>query len=309
MDVIRKIYDKARLKPMTIVLPEPQDSRIQEAARIAGKEGIAKVLLLTEDKISGSDKERYIQQFYELRKAKAIDVETVRKMFDDPLYYAAMMTREGKADGFVAGATHTTADVARASIWCLGIDERTSIACSCFIMVVPECRLGDNGTFIFADCGIVADPNPRQLASIAFMSAELADKVLGLTPRIALLSYSTKGSAKGKSVENVREAISMLKEKAPHLLVDGEMQADAAIVPEVAKIKCPDSPLGGRANVLVFPCLESGNIGYKLVQRLANARAVGPLLLGLNKPASDLSRGCLIEDVVDCIAVTAVRAQ
>jgi phosphate acetyltransferase len=176
-------------------------------------------------------------------------------------------------------------------------------------MVVPDCPYGQEGTFVFADCGIIPEPNARQLACISLAAAELASEVLNLTPRIAMLSYSTKGSAKSKSVDKIKETLGLLKEMAPHLVADGELQVDAAIVPEVAKIKYPDSPVGGRANILIFPDLEAGNIGYKLVQRLGRARALGPLLLGLNKPASDLSRGCLVEDIVDCVAVTAIRAQ
>ena len=309
MGTITKIRAKAKAKLKTIVLPEYEDKRVAEAAKIIEQEGIAKVLLLTPDKINLQDKERYIQEFYQLRKAKGLDINAAEKIFDEPLYYAAMMTRAGKADGFVAGASHTTPDVARSAIWCLGVDERISIASSCFIMVVPNCPYGQDGTFVFADCGIIPDPNPRQLACIVKASAELASQVLDLTPRIALLSYSTKGSAQGKSVEKITEALGLLKEMAPDLLVDGEMQVDAAIVPEVAKIKYPDSPIGGRANILIFPNLEAGNISYKIVQRLANARALGPLLLGLNKPCSDLSRGCSVEDVVDCVAITAIRAQ
>ncbi|MDP2923867.1 MAG: phosphate acyltransferase [Candidatus Omnitrophota bacterium] len=309
MDTITKIHQKAKAKLKTIVLPEYEDSRVVEAARIIEQEGMARVLLLTPDKINPADKERYIDEFYQFRKTKESDVNVIRKIFDEPLYYAAMMTRDGMADGFVSGASHTTPDVARAAIWCLGVDEHISIVTSAFIMVVPNCPLGEEGTFLFADCGIIPDPNPRQLACIALASAELARKVLDLNPRVALLSYSTKGSAKGKSVEKIGEAKELLKEIAPNLLVDGEMQVDAAIVPEVAKIKSPDSPVGGRANVLIFPNLEAGNISYKLVQRLANARALGPLLLGLNKPCSDLSRGCSVEDIVDCVAITAIRAQ
>lgn len=309
MDIIKQMRQKARSDLKTIVLPEYKDSRIVEAAGIVEKEGLAKVLLLAPDKIDVARKERYIEEFYQRRKAKGLDIEAARKMFENPLYYAGMLTAEGRADGFVAGAAHTTPDVARASIWCLGVDERINIATSAFIMAVPNSSFGENGTFVFADCGIVPEPNPRQLAYIALVAAELAAKVLGFTARVALLSYSTKGSAKGKPIEKIREALDILKEMAPDLLADGEMQLDAAIVPEVAKIKCPHSLLGGRANVLIFPDLEAGNIGYKLVQRLAGARAIGPLLLGLNKPCSDLSRGCSIEDIVDCIAVTAVRAQ
>jgi phosphate acetyltransferase len=309
MDVIKKIREKARLNLKTIALPEYNDSRVKEASEILEKEGIVKPLLLTPDKIDPKEKERYIQEFFKLRQGKGMDVDTARKLFQDPLYYAAMMTREAKIDGFVAGASHTTSDVARASIHCLGVDERFSVACSCFIMVVPNCNYGAQGTFIYADCGLVPDPNARQLACIAIESAELASKILDLSAKVALLSYSTKGSAKGKSIDKIIEALALVNKMAPDLLVDGELQVDAAIVPEVTQIKYPNSRLGGQANVLIFPNLDAGNITYKLTQRLANARAVGPLILGLNKPCSDLSRGCSTEDVVDCAATTAIRAQ
>lgn len=309
MDTILKIRDRARLKPKTIVLPEYDDPRVAEAARIIEIQKIANVILLTPDKIDPKEKDRYIAEFYEMRKARGLEIEAVKQMFEDPLYYAAMMTREGKADGFVAGAAHTTADTARAAIHCLGIDDRISIASSCFIMVVPNCVYGDAGTFVFADCGIIPEPNPRQLACISVATAELAQKVLGLRPKVALLSYSTRGSAKGRAIDKVRDALNLIKEMSADLVADGELQVDAAIVPEVAQIKYPESPVGGQANVLIFPDLESGNIGYKLTQRLANARALGPLLMGLNKPCSDLSRGCVVDDVVDCVAVTAIRAQ
>jgi phosphate acetyltransferase len=309
MNTIETIRRKASSDLKTIVLPEYDDPRIIEGVKIIEKEGIAKVILLTKDKINPQTKERYIQEFYQLRHDKGADIDTVRKLFDDTLYYGAMMVREGKADGFVAGASHTTPDLARAAIHCIGVDGRLTIASSCFIMVVPNSNYGESGTFIFADCGIIPDPNSRQLACIAITAAELANKVLNITPRVALLSYSTKGSAKGRYLDKVIEALGTAKEMSPNLIIDGEMQLDAAIVPEVAKIKCPASPVGGRANVLIFPGLEAGNIGYKLVERLAGARAVGPLLLGLNKPCSDLSRGCSAQDVADCVAVTAVRAQ
>jgi phosphate acetyltransferase len=309
VDTVKNIRERAKAKLKTIVLPEYYDARVVEAARIIEKEGIAKVMLLTEDKIDPQERERYVNEFYQIHRAKDLSFDTVRNYFKDTLYYAAMMTRQGLADGIVAGASHTTPDMARASIRCLGVDQRITIASSCFIMVVPGSAYGDDGTFIFADCGIIPEPNSRQLACIALSASELASKVLGLIPRIALLSYSTKGSAKGKSIEKITEALALLNEMSPGLLVDGEMQVDTAIVPEVARIKYPDSPVAGRANVLIFPNLEAGNIGYKLVQRLAGGRAIGPLLLGLNKPASDLSRGCLVEDIVDCVAVTAIRAQ
>ena len=309
MDAINKIRDKARIKLKTIVLPEYNESRTKEAAKIIQAEGIAKIVVLSPEKINPADKERYIGEYYELHKVKDIDIGEVKKIFEDTLYTAAMMTREGKFDGFVAGASHTTADMARAAIRCLGIDERITIASSCFIMKVPDCPYGEEGTFVFADCGIIPEPTSRQLACISLAAAELASKVLDITPRIALLSYSTKSSGRGREVDKVVEALNLLKEMAPNLLVDGEMQADAAIVPEVSKIKYPDSPIGGRANILIFPDLGAGNIAYKLVERLSKARALGPLLMGLNKPCSDLSRGCSVEDIVDCVAVTAIRAQ
>jgi len=304
---IRKL-SRTRAQDKTIILPEYDDERVVEAAKIIQKESLAKVLLLSPDKVDPGKKEKYIEEYYQMYQAKDIDLDTVKKLFSDTLYYGAMMIREGKADGLVAGASHTTPDMARACIRCIGLDERFTIASSCFIMDVPNCEYGSQGTFIYADCGVIPDPNSRQLYCIALSAAELAGKVLDMTPRIAFLSYSTKGSAKTKSAEKIKEALELLRAQAPDILADGELQADAAIVPEVAQIKCPDSPINGRANVLIFPNLEAGNISYKLTQRLSGARALGPLFLGLNKPASDLSRGCSVEDVVDCVAVTAIRA-
>jgi phosphate acetyltransferase len=309
MDIIAQIRRKAKENPKVIALPEYDESRTREAAKIIQKEGIAKVLLLSPDKIDSREKERYIQEFQQINKSREFGPAEVRKLFDDPLYYAAMLAREGKIDGYVAGAVHTTADVARCAIRCLDLDPAINIVSSAFIMAVPGCELGEKGVFIFADCGIIPEPNSRQLACISLAAAELLRKVLDITPRIALLSYSTRGSARGKSVVKIEEALQILKEMRPDLLADGEMQVDAAIVPEIARIKYPDSPIGGRANVLIFPSLEAGNIGYKLVQRLSNARAVGPLLMGLTRPCSDLSRGCVVDDIVDCVAVTAIRAQ
>ncbi|MDD5465181.1 MAG: phosphate acyltransferase [Candidatus Omnitrophica bacterium] len=309
MDAVMRIRKLAKRKIKTIVLPEYDDDRTLEAARIIEKEKLAKPLVLTPDMVDKNELERYIEGYYKLYQSKDIDLDTVKKLFSDNLYYAAMMTREGKADGLVAGAIHTTADMARACIRCIGLEERFTIASSCFIMDVPNCQYGDNGTFIFADCGVIPDPNARQLSCIALTAAELAAKVLDLTPRVAFLSYSTKGSAKTKSAEKISQALASLRELSPTILADGEIQADAAIVPEVARIKCPDSPINGEANVLIFPNLEAGNISYKLVQRLSGCRAIGPLFLGLNKPASDLSRGCFVEDIVDSVAVTAIRAQ
>ncbi len=309
MDIVTRIRTKAKTKFKTIALPEIEDVRVKEAAKIVEKEGIAKVLLFGRGMLDKAKQEEYAKMYYELRKSKGISLDDARKSLEDPLYYAAMMTHNGEIDGFVAGASHTTPDVARAAIQCLGVDEKINIASSCFIMSVPDCSYGEEGAFIFADCGIVPEPNSRQLASIAIANAELAQKVLGIVPKVALLSYSTKGSAKGRAIDKILEALALARQMRPDLLIDGELQVDAAIVPEIAEIKYPDSLLKGRANVLIFPNLEAGNIGYKLVQRLAKARAIGPIIVGLKKPCSDLSRGCLVEDIVDCVAVTAIRAQ
>lgn len=309
MSAIKKIREQARKIKKTIILPEYLDKRTIEAARIIKEEGLAVPVVLTPEMVDKNEKEKYIQEFYELYKDKDIDLNKTKELFNDTLYVAAMMTHKGLVDGLVAGASHTTPDMARACIRCIGIDQRFTIASSCFIMEVPNCVYGDSGSFIFADCGIIPDPNARQLSCIAIAASELASKVLNITPKVAFISYSTKGSAKTRSAEKIMQALAAVKESTPGLLIDGEMQVDAAIVPEVASIKAPDSPLAGKANVLIFPNLEAGNIGYKLTQRLSGARALGPLFLGLNKPASDLSRGCFVEDIVDCVAVTAIRAQ
>jgi phosphate acetyltransferase len=309
MNTIEKIHLRAKRQLKTIALPEAQDRRVVEAAGIISKNGLAKVVLLDKKNIDKNLEEKYIQQYYELRKVRGITLGEARKIFEDPLFYAAMMTREGLVDGFVAGAAHTTADVVRTAMHCLGIDDTYGTVSSCFIMEVPDCTYGENGTFVYADCGIIPDPSPSQLARIAVSTADLAKKVLDITPRVAFLSYSTKGSAKGELIDKVREALNLARQMQPQLLIDGELQADAAIVPEVADIKCPDSPIQGKANVLIFPGLESGNISYKLTQRLAKASAIGPLVIGLKKPCSDLSRGCGVDEIVNCTAVTAIRAQ
>ncbi|MCM8779608.1 MAG: phosphate acetyltransferase [Candidatus Omnitrophica bacterium] len=309
MNCIEKIHQRAKRQLRTIALPEAGDNRVREAAEIITRKGLAKVLVLEEKNIDKKLEEKYIQQYYELRKMRGITLDDARKLFVDPLFYAAMMTREGLVDGFVAGAAHTTADVVRTAIHCLGIDEEYGTVSSCFIMEVPDCAYGENGTFIYADCGVIPDPTSVQIAKIAVSAADLAKKVLEITPRVALLSYSTKGSAKGELIDKVRQALDLARQMQPELVIDGELQADAAIVPEVANIKCPDSPIQGKANVLIFPGLEAGNISYKLTQRLAKASAIGPLIIGLKRPCSDLSRGCGVDEIVNCTAVTAIRAQ
>lgn len=306
---IHEIRQRAKSQLKRIVLPESDDPRIKEAARIAEEQGIAQILLLSPEMIDACTKERFAQELSGLSKSKNITLQKARELLSNPLYYAAMMVRDNSADGFVAGASHTTSDVIRTTIHCLDIHSQLKIVSSCFIMLLPDSSWGENGVFIFADCGVIPQPDTRQLACIAILTAELAEEILAVPPRIALLSYSTRGSAKGKTINKVSEAVELIRQMKPGLLVDGELQADAAIIPDVAKAKHADAILGGRANVLIFPDLNTGNISYKLVQRLANARAVGPLILGLSHPCSDLSRGCLVEDIVDCIAVTAVRAQ
>jgi len=311
MDVINQIRAKAKSSTKVIVLPEYNDARIQQAAKVIEEEGIAKVVVLSPDKIPSDKKRIYIEEFYRLRKSKVpgLDIKIVERIFEDTLYSAAIMTRLGEVDGFVAGASHTTADMARAAIYCLEVDSLFGYVCSSFIMIVPDCRLGENGLFIFADCGIIPEPNPSQLAAICLASVDLGRKVLNLLPRVAFLSYSTHGSSRDKIADKIKEALEIVKSRNPDLLVDGELQVDAAIVPEVAHKKYPNSPLGGRANILIFPNLEAGNISYKLVERLAKARALGPLIMGTTKPCSDLSRGCSVEDIVDVVAITSIRAQ
>ncbi len=311
MSVIQKIRDKAKRQSVTIVLPEGHDPRVRKAYEFMQTEKVAKTILLEKDQLDPKKVDQYTEEFFQLRQHKGISKDEAHQTILHPVFFGAMMVREGLADGFVAGAATTTPDVAKAALYCLGIDRRIATISSCFIMIIPACKygpkIGTDSVFVFADCGIIPDPTTRQLSQIAISASELGAKVLDLTPRVAMLSYSTKGSASGRFVERIREATAMLKETAPDLIVDGELQVDAAIVPEVAKFKFPDSPIQGDANILIFPNLEAGNISYKLVERLTGGRALGPLLLGLVKPCSDLSRGCSWEDVVDCTAVTAIR--
>jgi phosphate acetyltransferase len=309
MGTVEYLREKAKKSRALIILPEFFDVRVVKAARFIKKERIANIELLEKKKLSKQKIKRFAKEFYELRRLKGITEQEALKTVSDPLFYAAMMIRDKQASGFVAGASYPTPTVARAAIYCLGVDRRFGTASSSFIMVTPHCYYGENGTFVFADCGIVPDPSAETLANIAVSTAEMAHEVLGFKSRVAMLSYSTKASASGRLVQKVKEATALVKQKAPHLLVDGELQVDAAIVPEVAKIKYPDSKLKGRANILIFPNLEAGNIGYKLVQRLANARAIGPILQGIKSPCSDLSRGCSVDDIIDCVAVTAIRAK
>ncbi|MFH1305468.1 MAG: phosphate acetyltransferase [Candidatus Omnitrophota bacterium] len=331
MNKVLALREKAKKDRKKIVLPEGGDARVVRAAALLANEGIVDVCLLGKedmvrkvaakndikiDKVNIQDpathdkREEIMDTYFELRKSKGLTREEAEKaVMDNLVFYAALMTRMGAADGFVAGASHTTSDVARAAIHCLKIVREIGTVSSAFIMEMPDSNFGENGLLIYGDCGIVPYPSARQLSGIAIASSDLMRKLFGVEPRVALLSYSTKGSAKGESIETIRAALEKIKTKRPDLIIDGELQVDAAMVPEVAKRKCPNSPVAGKANVLIFPNLDAGNISYKLSQRLANARAVGPIIQGLDKPCSDLSRGCSWEDVVDTAVVTAIIAQ
>ena len=315
---IEKLRKIAKRNPKNIVLSEGAEPRILKAAKAIKSLGIANVTLIGgRCKTKGirviepgnyPEREKLIDIFYNLRKAKGITRDQAENaVLEDPVYFSALLVRSGIADGFVAGASHTTTNVARAALHCLEIDKNIGVMSSSFVIEMEDTSYGDRGLFVFGDCGIVLNPTAERLAGIAISSSRLYEGLFKRQARVALLSYSTKGSAKGESVEKVLKALQIIKEKAPDLTVDGELQLDAAIVPEVAKIKSPGSEIAGRANVLIFPNLDAGNIAYKLVQRLGNARVVGPLLDGLAKPASDLSRGCGIREIVDAVAATVVR--
>lgn len=331
MKRILTLHEKAKEDKRTIVLPEGEDERVVKAASVLAKEGLADVILLgikddvlklakehsislegvnLIDPTTHEERETIVGAYYEKRKHKGITAEEAEKaVLENFVNYGAMMTRLGLAEGFVAGASHTTATIARAAIHCLNIDREIGTVSSAFIMEMEDSSFGEEGLFIYGDCGIIPYPSARQLTGIAIATSDQMKNLFGVEPYVALLSYSTHGSASGESVENIRKALEKVKEKRPELIIDGELQLDSAIVPEVAKRKCPDSPVGGKANVLIFPNLDAGNISYKLSQRLGKARAVGPIIQGVDKPCSDLSRGCIWQDVVDTAVVSAIKAQ
>ena len=323
LDDIRK---RAAARQKTIVLQESEDQRTLDALPCILDNKIAKIILIGKEDIKNKinaknlsdltvidpltykDTEAMAGEYYELRKHKGMTPgEAAQAMKDDYMIFGAMLVRRDTAHGFVAGASHTTADTVRAALRCLKIDKEIGVAAGSFLMEVPNSVYGEKGVFVFADCGVNPEPNARQLAGIAVLSARLFQQLVGKTPKVAFLSYSSKGSAQGPLVDKVKEALRRAKDMSPDVLIDGELQVDSALVPEVAKIKCGASPVAGQANVLIFPDLNSGNISYKLTQRLANARAVGPLLMGFTEPCSDLSRGCSVDDIIDAVAVTAVR--
>ena len=330
MSFIDEIKNRAKQEIKTIVLPEATDIRILKAAQIVEKERYAKVILIgDEEEVSKKIKENnielketkiidplksektedYAKQLYELRKAKGMTLEQAQKIILDTIYFGMMMVKLDDADGLVSGAAHSTADTLRPALQILKTAPGTKLVSAFFIMVVPNCEYGANGTFIFADSGLNEEPDSEKLSEIAISSSKSFRQLVGKDPKVAMLSYSTYGSAHSASTEKVIEATRLVKEKAPDLIVDGELQLDAAIVPEVAEFKAKGSPLKGEANVLIFPDLGAGNIGYKLTQRLAKAEAYGPLCQGIAKPVNDLSRGCNELDVAGVIAITAVQAQ
>ena len=326
MSLMDRIKAQAKADKKRIVLPEGAEERTVKAAAILLKEGICDVILLgDEEKIAayGEDLtgatiinpkkadclQEYADTLYELRKAKGMTPEKARETIKNTLFYACMMIKEGKADGMVSGAINTTGNTLRPGLQIIKMAKGINTISSCFIMEIPNKEYGDNGLMLFGDCAININPNPDELASIAIATANTAKTLLGMDPKVAMLSFSTKGSAKHENVDKVTAALAKVKELAPDLDVDGELQADAAMVPKVAALKAPGSKVAGHANVLIFPDLQAGNIGYKLVQRLAGAEAVGPVSQGFAKPINDLSRGCSIADIVSVVAITAVQAQ
>jgi len=343
MTILEQIRERAKnLESAKIVLPEYEDNRVLHAVYEIVKEGIAKIIFLgTEDDIkdaiasnlSGSDlnlldkieifdytSSANLNKLADIYKnipssissnKSAIDYDTIKDtILGNKVYAAALLCRTKSADGFVAGTVYTSREVIKAAIHCLDKIESISRISSSFIIQVPDCEYQRDGFFVFSDCGVIEDPTPEQLSDITISSVKLLKSISkNVEPRVALLSFSSKGSGAGARVDKVRKTLGMVKEKLPGILIDGELQVDAALVKIVAQRKAPDSPIGGCANILIFPSLEAGNISYKLVQRLAKARAVGPILQGFNVPCSDLSRGCDVDDIIDAVAVTAIQSQ
>lgn len=324
LELLNEIKNKASKRKKTVVLPESHDDRVIKAAEKLTKENVASVITLgNEENVRNKAEELKVDLsgvriidpvkseklsdfsniFFNLRKHKGITIEEARQVMQKDLFFGAMMVRESMADGFVAGSTASTADVLRAAIQCVGMPEGMSIVSSFFLMIFPE------KTYSFADCAVVPNPDAAQLADIAISTAENHHKLTGEEPYVAMLSFSTKGSAKHELVDKVLEAMEIAKDKKPTLKIDGELQFDAAVIDSIGKKKAPGSDVAGRANVLVFPDLQAGNIGYKIAQRLAGAEAVGPVVQGLKKPLFDLSRGCSVDDIVNTAAISCLMAE
>ncbi len=330
MSFIEEMKEKAKSNIKTIVLPEATDIRVLKATETIGKEDFAKVILVgEEEKILSLAKENnldiskavivnpaksekyaeYVNAFYELRKAKGITLDQAKTLMLDPVFFGMMMVKQNEADGLVSGAAHSTADTLRPALQILKTAPGTKLVSAFFLMSVPNCEYGENGVFVFSDCGLNINPNSEELSEIAISSAKSFEQLTGKQSKVAMLSFSTYGSAKSELVDKVVNATKLVEEKAPDLIVDGELQLDAALVKEVGEMKAKGSAVAGHANTLIFPNLDAGNIGYKLVQRLGKAEAYGPLCQGIAKPVNDLSRGCSADDIVGVVAITAVQAQ
>ena len=329
MEFIDLIIEKAKKNKKTIVLPESSDRRILEATERILKKGFANIILIgskrdIDNNSSGLNIEgaiiidpsnskltgEFTKKLYDLRKEKGMTENEANKLLlTDYMYFACMLVYEGMADGVVSGACHSTSNTLRPALQIIRTAPGVRLVSSFFLMIVPNSEYGHKGTFVFSDCGLVQDPTSEELADIAYSSANSFELLTGAKSKVALLSHSTLGSAEHPLIDKVREALKLAKETYPSLVIDGELQLDAAIVPEVAKSKAPNSNVAGYANTLIFPNLDAGNIGYKLVQRLANAEAYGPITQGINKPVNDLSRGCSSEDIVGVVAITALQAQ
>lgn len=330
MKISQLIREKAKKNPKIIVLPEGEEPRMIKAAETIINGGLASLILLgIEENINSkaqelgvnlsnkiqiinpkaSEKfEEYAESYYQLRKHKGVSLDEAYQLLENPLYFGALMVYHDDADGLVAGSINATGDVFRPALQTIKTAPGINIVSSSFIMVVPDCPYGEKGIMVFADCALNPEPNAEQLADVAIASATTGKALVGFEPRVAMLSFSTKGSGKHPLVDKVIEATKIAKEKKPELLIDGELQADAALIPSIGERKAPNSKIAGKANVLIFPDLHSGNIAYKLIERLAKAEAIGPISQGMKKPVNDLSRGCSVEDIVNVVAITVLQA-